>query len=407
MTTRTLAFAVPVLLLFRAALAADIDVKPGTGTISAAAATAKPGDTLVLAPGEFTDTVKLGEGVTLKGAGPDKTSITSPDYAIINCTGPRVTIIGVELRPGEKTTRGVNSLLPVRVERCRFKGVKEAIALTGAPLSDVVFCDFIDCGIGVRAIGKASPTVWGCKFSGGGMGVFGMDGSPYIRNSLFLSQKSGIRLFSDEGAIIRNNVFWKCSDSAIDAKAKDPLFPPSIRNNIFDSCGAALLSPDKLAQYTSHAIVHAVPDPPFHDQSGAGTVKADQASITSADPSLELTADNELKSKSELCKDKGIRLQNQPEGTKGTIGLDGLTHPGITAEAAPPPSRFAGPIYIANSVGEEYLALQALGLPRSGNQSMGQENGVRLDTLDTTKGGKPVKVKFDIDRFFAEPGLKP
>jgi hypothetical protein len=408
MLPRLLTGTAALLLLCQLARAGDIDVKPGTGTITAAAANAKPGDTLLLAPGEYTDTVELGEGVTLKGAGAEKTSITSPDYAIISCTGPKVTIIGVELRPGEKTFSGVNSTQPVRVERCRFKGIKEGVAMMGAPLSDVVFCDFIDCGIGVRAIGKACPTVWGCKFSGGQTGVFGMDGSPYIRNNLFVSQKSAIRLSSDEAAIIRNNVFWKCGDSAIDANAKTGIFSPSIRNNIFDTCAVTIVCPVKLEPYISNSVIHAVPDPAFHYQDST-PIKADET--IAADPALELTDQGELKAKAEVCKGKGIRLNNEPPGTKGTIGLDGLLHPGVAAEAEAkvPPVRFAGPIYIANSVAEEYMALTVvgMGMQRPNRQSTGQKNGVHFDTLETTKGGKPVTVEFDIDRFFSEARLKP
>jgi hypothetical protein len=406
MKRQLFAFAISLIACTAASLAADIEVKPGAGTISAAAANAKPGDTLLLQAGEYTDNVRLGEGVTLKGAGPDKTVLTGPEYALVNCTGHSVTVIGIEFRPGEKTVRGVNASLPVRVERCRFKGVKEAVALMGAPLSDIVCCDFIDCGIGVRAIGKACPTVWGCKFSGGGMGVFGMDGAPYVRNNLFVGQKTGVRVISDEAAIIRNNIFWKCSESGVESSAKNPIFAPSIRNNIFDSCGAAVVASADQARDTSHAIVHAIPDPAFRGPNKEATLK-DTATIVSADPELALTDSGELKWKQEIGKEKGIRLNNEPEGTKGNIGLDGLAQPGTGAEAKPPPSRFTGPIYIANSVAEEYMALQALGMPRSGNQSMGVENGVRLDKLETRKDGKPFTAKFDIERFFSEAGLKP
>ena len=184
---------------------AEIDVAAGDGTLAAALTRAKPGDVLKLAVGEYRGCVIVPEGVTVRGAGPDKTKMTGKGHTLIGIGGARVTLAGIELQVGEDMERGVDSDAPVRIECCRFVKFPHGVALRGAPLSDVIACEFKECSIGVRAIGKASPTVWGCRFDGGRLGVFDMDGAPYIRNNLFCQLDEGIHLLG-----FRNDVEGQC-----------------------------------------------------------------------------------------------------------------------------------------------------------------------------------------------------
>lgn len=60
-------------------------VPPGTGTISAAVAAARPGDTIKLAAGTYLDSVFIPIALTIDGAGWSKTVITPPDSSDNPC----------------------------------------------------------------------------------------------------------------------------------------------------------------------------------------------------------------------------------------------------------------------------------------------------------------------------------
>ncbi|MFT3684307.1 MAG: hypothetical protein QM783_05165 [Phycisphaerales bacterium] len=394
-------------LLAAAALADDITVTPGAGAIAAALAKAKSGDTVKIPAGEFTETVTVPPGVTLEGAGADKTTLTGVKFAAINAQA-HARIIGFTIKAGS-VTRGVNTSEPVRIERCRFIKVPEAVAMMGAPLSDVVACEFIDCPIGVRAIGKACPTVWGCLFRGGDMGVFAMDGSPYIRNNAFVGQKAGIRMLPPdmEPAIIRNNVFVNCSEAAVKVlDPKDGFGGPSIRNNVVQNCGAAVISPPSLTQNMGHTVFTVTKSPAFRDEKDAKTIEA----TSEGDAGAAVTDGGEITFKNAALLDgKGIRVASEVEGTKGTIGPEKeWMRVGVGATGTLPPQRFGGKDgrLIANAVAEEYQYLGVIRRPM-GSQSMGVRNGVRCDTIKPGDGKEPTELSFDISRFFSESGLKP
>ena len=403
-------FAIAVAAVASATWADVIDVAPGAGTITAAVAKARSGDTLKLAPGEFTDSTEVPEGVSVEGAGADKTTVSATGYAAINCRGPNVRVAGITIKPGEKTIRGINTSTSLRVERCRFVGVKEGVAMMGAPLSDVVACDFIDCGIGVRAIGGACPTVWGCLFQGGGMGVFSMDGAPYVRNNVFTGQRAGMRLSLADGAeqpIIRNNLFTNCKDAGVELMARgNPILGPSIRNNIFDCSGAAVTGEGPLLGATSHCLVHEVPEPPFRDKAGGEAAKLGENSLSKGDVGAKVTDGTCTETHPELVDAKGIRTGGEP-GAHGRIGPEAawLTV-GVRSVAPLPPIRWEPPTLIANAVAEEYQVLRQQGLAM-GEQSTGTQNGKQIDRMKAAKAGKPVELVFDISRFYDEMSMKP
>lgn len=406
------AYALPIALvtlsLAHAVLADEIAVSPGKDTIAAALTKAKAGDTVKLAAGEYTESFSLPGDVTLKGAGADKTVITGVKGATINCQGPHNTVSDLTVKGSKDAFRGVNTSTPVRIERCRFVNVPEAVAMMGAPLSDVVACEFVDCGIGVRAIGNACPTVWGCSFKGGNMGVFAMDGSPYIRNNLFQGNKVGVRMLPHEiqPAIIRNNDFVDCTDSAVTVlEPRNGFGGPSIRNNIVANCGAAAEVPAKFAGDTTSNLYKVTKAPAFKDAKGTevpttGNTEGDAGVAVSATLAVTLAHP-------ELVEGKGVRLSSEAPGTKGTIGLEkAWMQVGVGATAPLPPVRFGGAMLIANSVGEEYQYLQVMGRGMGG-QSMGKENGVTVDRQTPGDGQKPAEFVFDISRFFSESGMKP
>jgi hypothetical protein len=407
---RAIAAALVALLAASGAAADVFDAPPGSGTITAALAKAKDGDTVRLAAGEYTDAVELPDGVSLQGPGPDQTTLTATSYAAVNCKGPHITIAGLTIKPGEKTVRGVNTSSPVRVERCRFVGVKEGVAMMGAPLSDVVACEFIDCGIGVRAIGGASPTVWGCLFKGGNMGVFAMDGMPYVRNNVFTGQKLGVKMMMKESEqpILRNNLFLSCEDAGIEVTAKNPIFRPSIRNTIFDRCGVAVRADAALVASTSHCVVHECGEAPFHDKAGVATLKVGDQATVAADTGVTVDAGGQVAAAHpELLDGKGVRSSEQAEGQSGQIGPEAEWRQVGCAAAAPLPAvRFKPPLLIANAVAEEYQYFRLRGLAMS-KQSTGKQDGKQVDRVTCSQAGKPLELVFDISRFFGEMSIKP
>jgi len=385
-------------------------VKPGPGALAAGLAKAKSGDVVRLAAGEYAESVTIDAGITIDGAGAEKTIIVSKEYAVLNCRGPEVRIVGLTIRGKKGNVRGIDASDSVRIERCRFEKLNEAIALMAAPLSDVVACEFVECGIGVRAIGGASPTVWGCAFKGGNIGVFGMNGSPYIRNNLFDGVKTGIKSApgDSDGGIIRNNVFFGCETAAIELFETKPAFgAPSIRNSIMIRCGAAVLAPANLASSVTHAVVHEVKGPPFRDSEGTVTRKIGENGLSEHELTVNVGKDFTVKSEpADALQDRGVRLWSEKEGTTGTIGLErAWSRVGTGATADLPPQRFGGERLIANSVSEEYLYVRSIGR-RSVGQGLNHEKGVPVDRLKFDDGKKPGEIAFDLSRFFGEAFIK-
>src|SRR5262245_6843229 len=80
----------------------EIRVTPGAGALAAALAKAKPGDVLKVAAGEYQESVRVPAGVTIEGAGADRTTLVGADYAAINCAGAHVRIAGLTIRGGDR-----------------------------------------------------------------------------------------------------------------------------------------------------------------------------------------------------------------------------------------------------------------------------------------------------------------
>ena len=389
--------------------AREIPVVPGNATIQAAVKQAKAGDVLKLAPGAYVGEVSLPEGVRLQGAGVDKTTLSAPGYAIVSTSGECVVISDLHIRGVDGNTRGINSNDPVRIVRCRFTNIPEAIAMMMAPLSDVVHCSFSGCRIGVRAIGQASPTVWGCRFDNCQTGVFCMHGGPYIRNNLFKDTAVGLMLISDEQSVIRNNVFSNCTSTGIEL-ACDPEKPfamHSIRNCLFDRCGAAVVAPEFATEYISHCAISNCDKPAIHSKEGPSSFKPEDHSIVRTDIKLAYQDDGTVKvTGNGSFHDKGIRLAREAEGSKGYIGLEPTaSRPGTcpSSEAIAPPVRFTPPVYISNSVSEEWTCMRFWGIQMR-RQSLQHEGDVVLDVFEGAKR-KGHTIKFDVRRFFGETSI--
>ncbi len=390
-------------------VADEIRAAPGKGTISEVAAKATAGDVILLESGEYEDAFTLGAGVTLRGAGAEMTILRSSERVVVRASGPRVTVCDLTIRGDGETLRAVDASGPVRVERVRIVEVKEAIALMGAPLSDIVACEFVDCGIGVRAIAEASPTVYGCVFSRGRMGVFAMGGAPYVENNAFVDLEEGVRAVpkGTNQAMIRNNLFLRCAKSGVVvAMGQDALSVPMIRNSIFQDCPVAIITPKSdIPALIKCAVLHNVPEPAVRDEKGEASLELAAHGFAKEDPGLTFGKDFSVTiTHQQVVVGKGVRRASEPQDVVSNLGPT-LSKLGVSA---PVPEgammvRWNHPKFIANSVSEEYQAMRVLGLRSSKQATMSTPNGQQ----DIHTGADGATFSFDISRFYGENSLKP
>jgi hypothetical protein len=129
---------ITMLLMPGPAAAHVIRVSPGE-SIQAAINKADEGDTVKLAPGTYTENVQIKtEGITLKGAGPDETTIEPPaSFAPVDpvCHGE-----GGPGAPGVCVTEATDPTAPPTLEDVHIKSLK----VTGFPISGILFFGTID-----------------------------------------------------------------------------------------------------------------------------------------------------------------------------------------------------------------------------------------------------------------------
>lgn len=408
-TARSLVEFATGLILCANGMATEINVPPGDGTLAAAFVDAKAGDVIHLAAGDYRGSADVPAGVTLVGCGADETVLIGTGQTLLRVAGEKVTIRGLELRGCHQTENGVSCMAAVRIERCRFTHLAHGVAVVGTPLVDVVACEFQDCRIGVRAAGKSSPTVWGCRFSGG-VGVFAMDGGPYICENLFYEMDEGVRIASDDRPVLRNNVFWRCKSHGVlvTRRSDSGAGRPAIRNCIFVACGDAVMGGRTSLSDLSDSIVYACGDVPIRVDSREPAFDLAERRIRVADPELRLGRDGTLTMTSAgFVTGQGIRTFSEPRGTKADIGLSKrCMRPGCVPldPAVLPPVRFAAEPLIVNSVSEEHLLLDHAGCTLD-SQELIAMNGHHVDVFHTTCGSQQVEWRFDVDRFYGEPGF--
>jgi|GEM_PF-3096857 len=403
------AFIGSVLSVVAFACADDIVVQPGDGTISAGAGDAREGDVLVLGEGEYRDAVILPKGVSIRGAGADHTTLIAINQTGIRCAEGENAIVGITIRATDQTTRGVTSEGPVRVERVRFEKVQEAVSISVAPLSDVVFCEFEDCGVGIRAEGESSPTVWGCVFQGGDIGVVGVHGAPYIRHCAFVGSGIGIRIATEMGPIIRNSAFIECSTGiAIRPGHRDFLSDEvSIRNNIFHGCDFAVVSKDELRAIVSHAVMFPGPPRLVCAQDGRPLWNPLWRTVVVADTGPELDGSDLSFTDWDSLDGMGLRLCSEPEEARGTIGPDPALRPlGVAApEHDVPKTRYIGPLHELNAPFERYEVTRYWGA-RASKTTRTEHDGVQVDECTVEVDGEARQVYFGVDRYLGESKIQ-
>jgi Right handed beta helix region len=165
--------------------ATTVRVPADHGSIQAGVLAASPGDTVLVAPGEYREFIQVSPGIVLIAAeGPDSTRIISP--------GLEEKVIyerAMEIAPGaERSTL---------VEGFTFD--------PGSMAGTAIFCE------------GASPTIRGNVFAPGfGFGINIRKGSPLVDGNVITGTKTfGIVVFASSAEIVRNTL-QECSPRAID-----------------------------------------------------------------------------------------------------------------------------------------------------------------------------------------------
>jgi parallel beta-helix repeat protein len=156
-------------------LETSIEISPGNTTIQDAINHAKPGATLKLPAGVYTEVLTINKPIHLKGEGSTQTilSTTSPNngYAI-RITAEGVTLSGLDISnqgPGIYTTCVKISASSTTIQNCSFHATPIGIAIWNST-NTISGCDFIGCDdegivlLGTTKTPCSNNTITSCTF---------------------------------------------------------------------------------------------------------------------------------------------------------------------------------------------------------------------------------------------------
>jgi len=256
---RTLSGAAPVALLFTPparfavmtmgvlsmsvaqvkAVAAVIEAKStGLIDISAAIASAHEGDTIAVPAGtaNWTSTLTITKGITLMGAGDDKTvflddvartPLNKGGAILIAELNPKQSfrLTGITFRAGSLAARGNNGAVrikgtcpAVRIDHCHFDGLHQLCVHTYGCIFGVIDHCVFDCARGSLSI-LVWHDAWGGKFYGDGSWAeppyFGSEKFLFIEDNTFKNlgkKQTNGNIDAKNGAryVARNNNFYNC-----------------------------------------------------------------------------------------------------------------------------------------------------------------------------------------------------
>ncbi len=180
------------------ASAATLRVPAGYSTIQAAAAAARPGDIIALAPGTYHECVEL-NGVSLMGANARRCAIEGNREETLLTISGKARIANLAIRDGENGIR-VAPGASVEVEHCRIIGNK----------SD---------GIGFENAFNTFIEIHDCLIAENGDGVDLESTQAVIRGTRFKrNHDDGLDLDGDAGALVYNCEFIDNGDDGIEIR---------------------------------------------------------------------------------------------------------------------------------------------------------------------------------------------
>jgi len=207
-------------VLFEAGLlhAATVKVPEDLGTIRQAFEKVAAGDTILVGPGVYRDSLLfVTKPITLIGTeGFTKTSLVASKGAVLTIDGVRgVTIRGLTLDGGGEGDYGLRCRdSEVRIESCRLRRFDMSGAYLLKSELDMRSCFITGCRSGVYLASTEDATIAKCLMAGNGVGVYIVGSSPVIKNSRFRKNDIGVEVRGASepvigGSLADGNVFQR------------------------------------------------------------------------------------------------------------------------------------------------------------------------------------------------------
>ncbi|MBM3288645.1 MAG: DUF4034 domain-containing protein, partial [Candidatus Hydrogenedentes bacterium] len=226
MMHRTRQFVVIAMLIAGSAVAATIEVAPGS-SIQQAVAAAAPGDTVSVAPGTYREQIQLKDGVTIVGA--DRATV------IVEWPGDKGSTLIIRDCPGGAVRRVTFRHVPLAESEQPKDGFDVVwISDSSAEVSDCVISGGTANGLQIR--GKGAPVIANCVIEKNrqyGIALVGIVTTPAITgNRIAANSGSGLGVFEavprshakiEDNVITDNSGYgiWMDGKSWVDVKGND------------------------------------------------------------------------------------------------------------------------------------------------------------------------------------------
>ncbi|GEM_PF-1934663 len=400
------------------AKAADIAVPGDAPTIKAALAQAEAGDTVRVGEGTFREFISIKTGVSLVGAGADKTALLPPEGGgcVIMLNEVRdVWIDGFTVR-AEAHLRAVDALTSsFTLSNCVIEGNHEGVGVTACFLTTLKHNLFRDNATDIRS-DRAYPALLRNRFAGGERSetaVLCLRSTPYLEGNVFSGYRCAVRLSGAGEPILRNNVFFGASETGL---AIEDRSRPIARNNVFQKMPKGVFV-DFASASLSHNDFFQVPFPyaTIDEETGDDTTFEPSPGVgeTMADPGfLDARRGNFRLGEDSPARGAGVRKPSEPgdvETHQGCYPHGEEAKPGPLSDADARAACFPSGHPKVNSIQEEYAVLRYTPCPcggtyKAGRQALSRIDGRPHDRLmpTCTSCGKPGRFVFDISRFFGE-----
>jgi hypothetical protein len=411
-------------LLACPALARDLKVPNPLRTLEKAMDRAKAGDVIHVAAGTYKEFVQMKTGVTLMGAGAEKTILTPPDEGgcPLSISGARdVWVDGFTISAGDGSRAVDGHTASFTLSNCILHGNMEGVGLRDCFLTVIRNNRFRNNQTAIKMV-NAFPTIQRNIFEGGSGSIYAVvarSSAPFIVQNVFRGGQWGVMYSRStnrgiQPPILRSNVFVHLKKGGLWVEGGAGLIA---RNNILVGMDTGFYA-DGSKPALSHNNLFQVKKPyiaigkesgeeeAFEPNPGVGELAVDPLFT---DPEK---GDFRLKEGSP-CAGTGIRTPAEPAETKADMGCFPDGKPVEIGPMQEEEKRLAckpqAGVMIANNVAEEYITVQNTPCPCFGRygfprQALVQKDGRPFDVLTAPCGNckKERKFEFDISRFFGE-----
>lgn len=183
-----------------------VDADDGPLALAVAAAVAQPGDVILVGPGTFDAPGPLPPGVTVRGAGADRTTLRARRFVGL-AGAPRGSLVVEDLTlraEGPRAVVGVASAGRLAVRRCAIEGFEHGVALAGAEHALIERSVLRGCALGVRtsagAGGAGAVTLEAVRFERCRVGLLHLAGAAELTEGAFAECGVGLVVVAGGGA---------------------------------------------------------------------------------------------------------------------------------------------------------------------------------------------------------------